>query len=310
MKNKICAFSPATIANLNVGFDILGLSLNTIGDKVEVSGNGTRQNRITQIVNGKNLPTDPLKNSCSVVIRKMQESLNVFDGVDIRIKKGFASGSGLGSSSASSAAAAMAFNTFVDEPFTLEELIPFAAEGERIACGTAHFDNVAPAILGGLVLVHGQKLVKLPLPQGLHAALFFPHITINTAGSRSILRQSTPLKTASRQIANMGAFVASLYQNDLTLMAGSLEDLIVEPSRKMLIPCFDEMRIAAINNKALAFGISGSGPSMFALAAKAEDADEIITAMHKVYRNCGIEAQHFIVRLTNESESKITNFDD
>jgi len=310
MKNKICAFAPATIANLNVGFDILGLSLNSIGDKVEVCGNGTTQNRITEIVNGKNLPTEPEKNSCSVVIRKMQEALNQFDGVDIRIKKGFASGSGLGSSSASSAAAAVAFNTFAGEPFTPEQLVPFAAEGERTACGTAHFDNVAPAILGGLVLIHGQNLVKLPLPSGLHAALFFPDITINTAGSRSILRQTMPLKTASQQIANMGAFVASLYQNDLALMARSLEDLMVEPSRKMLIPCFDEMRLAAMKHKALAFGISGSGPSMFALAANKDNAHEIVEALQEVYKTCGIDAQHFTEELTNKVEARITTFED
>lgn len=310
MKNKICAFAPATIANLNVGFDILGLSLNSIGDKVEVSGNGTAQNRITEIVKGSTLPTDPVKNSCSVVIRKMQEALQQFEGVDIRIKKGFASGSGLGSSSASSAAAAVAYNTFLGHPFTPEELVPFAAEGERIACGTAHFDNVAPAILGGLVLIQGQNLVKLPLPQGLHAALFFPDITINTAGSRSILRQNLPLSVISRQVANMGAFVASLFQKDLNLMAKSLEDLMVEPSRKMLIPCFDEMKSAAMTHQALAFGISGSGPSMFALAASAEIAGEIMAALEVVYKTCGIEAQHFIVKLTNESEAKITHFED
>jgi len=310
MKNKICAFAPATIANLNVGFDILGLSLNTIGDKVEVSGNGTSQNRITEIVNGSTLPTDPEKNSCSVVIHKMQEALKRFKGVDIRIKKGFASGSGLGSSSASSAAAAVAYNAFLGHPFSPEQLVPFAAEGERVACGTAHFDNVAPAILGGLVLVQGQNLVKLPLPQGLHAALFFPDITINTAGSRSILRQNLPLSLISRQVANMGAFVASLFQKDLNLMAKSLEDLMVEPSRKMLIPCFDEMRTAAMEHQALAFGISGSGPSMFALAASVEIAREIMTALEVVYKTCGIEAQHFIVKLTNESEAKITNFED
>ncbi len=310
MINKICAFAPATIANLNVGFDILGLSLNSIGDKVEVTRNGTSQNRITEIVNGKNLPTEPEKNSCSVVIRKIQEALNRYDGVDIRIKKGFASGSGLGSSSASSAAAAVAFNALLNNPFTPEALVPFAAEGERTACGTAHFDNVAPAILGGLVLIHELSLVKLPLPSGLHAALFFPEITINTAESRSILRQNLPLKLASRQIANMGAFVASLYQNDLTLMAKSMEDLMVEPSRKMLIPCFDEMRLAAMKHQALAFGISGSGPSMFALANSAKCAGEIIKALKEVYLTCGINAQHFTVRLTDKPETRITTFED
>lgn len=310
MKNKICAFAPATIANVNVGFDVMGLSLGSIGDKVEVSPNGTSENRITEIANGKNLPFDVDKNSCSAVIKSMQEKTGFDEGLDIRIKKGFASGSGLGSSSASSAAAAVAFNEYAGKPFSPEELIPFAAEGERIACGTAHSDNVAPAILGGLVLLHQSKIIRLPLPEELHAVLFFPKITINTKGSRSIVKSEIPIHTVNKQVADMGAFVASLYQNDMALLRASLRDLLVEPSRKMLIPEFDEMRTAAMQNNALGFGISGSGPSMFALAKNHHDAQVIQDSLKMAFEHTGIGFHSFIEKLCNRSNAIITQFND
>ncbi len=310
MKTKVCAFAPATIANLNVGFDVMGLSLGSIGDKVEISPNGTSKNRITEIVNGAGLPYDVNKNSCSGVIQLMQEKTGLTEGLDIRIKKGFASGSGLGSSSASSAAAAVAFNHYAGNPFSAEELVPFAAEGERIACGTAHSDNVAPSILGGLVLLHESRIVPLPLPADLHAVLFFPQITINTKGSRSILKSEIPIQTVNRQVADMGAFVASLYQNDMELLRASLRDLLVEPSRKMLIPRFDKMRTAAMENNALGFGISGSGPSMFALAKNRLDAEQIENALKMAFAYTGIGSQHFIEKLSNRSNAIITQFDD
>lgn len=308
MKNKICVYAPATIANLNVGFDILGLSLCNIGDKVEVSWNNMNINRITEIINGDKLPTDPNKNSCGAVIIKMQEISGDRKGVDIRIKKGFVSGSGLGSSSASSAAAAVAFNELLGNKYTAEELIHFATEGERVACGTAHFDNVAPAILGGLVLIHQQKMIKLPLPEGIHAVLFYPEITINTAGSRSILKKDFSLSLISQQVAHMGAFVASLYQNNIDLMSKSMRDIIIEPFRKTLIPFFDEMKLAAMQQKALAFGISGSGPSMFALASSKNDSEKILAAMQAVYKDSGIDSQYYIEKLSNQSETRITQY--
>ncbi|MCH2023903.1 MAG: homoserine kinase, partial [Saprospiraceae bacterium] len=169
---EICAYAPATIANLSVGFDVLGIALDSIGDKVSLILNGNKNNRVTEIINGYNLPKDIEKNCCSVVIQKMQQKLNIYNGVDIRIRKGFKSGSGLGSSSASSAAAAYAYNELIGKPFTEQELVYFAAEGEFVACGTAHADNVAPSIMGGLVLIRSHNpvdIIKLPIPKNLHA---------------------------------------------------------------------------------------------------------------------------------------------
>ncbi len=305
---KICAFAPATIANVNVGFDVLGIALSTIGDTVELTANGTQENKVTAIENGPGLPLEADKNCCTAVIGKMQEKLNEFVGVDVKIHKGFASGSGLGSSSASSAAAAFAYNELVGQPFSKEELVMFAAHGEFIACGTAHLDNVAPAILGGLVLVQDTekgKIISLPLPEELHAVSFFPKIKIDTSGSRSILKTNVPMPTVAKQVSAMGGFVASLYQNDLQLLQACLKDWLVEPMRKMLIPKFEELKAVALEQGALTFGISGSGPSLFALAPSEEVASNIKNALEEAYKSTGIETLCFIEKLSNQGGAKV-----
>lgn len=309
MKAKIvCAYSPATIANLSVGFDVLGLALESIGDKVEISLNGTKTNRITQIINGDNLPRAIEKNCCSVVVGKMQDALNDFTGVNIRIHKGFESGSGLGSSSASSAAAALAFNEFAGKPFTKNELVVFAAEGERVASGSAHVDNVAPALLGGLVLVRENDpvdIVHLPIPEGLHVVILFPKVVINTKDSRSVMQQNISLQVATRQWANMGTFVASLYENDLNLLSLSMKDFVAEPIRAQLIPKFEEVKAVALNEGAISFGISGSGPSVFALAKSLTVALGIQNAMDEVFRSTSIETMSFIESIANNQGARI-----
>lgn len=299
INNKVCAFAPATIANLNVGFDVLGLALSNIGDKVEVIPNGLNYNRIIQIDNHASLPTDVNKNSCTVVIQKMQEFLDEVVFVDVKIKKGFASGSGLGSSSASSAAAAFAYNTLLNNPFTREELLPFAAEGERAACGSAHYDNVSPALLGGLVLLHNAKPVRLPVPMGLHAVSFFPNIEVNTSSSRSIVAKHASLDVVSKQVSSMGAFISGLYQNDLELIKASCKDFLVEPFRKILIPYFDEMREVCLKVGGVTFGISGSGPSVFALAPNRETAENILKEFNEIYAGKGIDTLSFVEDLQN-----------
>lgn len=305
---SIKAFAPATIANFNVGFDVLGLSLNNIGDEVELTLNGTENNRIVAIVNGAQLPTAVEENCCSVVIRKMQEALGEFKGVDINITKGFRAGSGLGSSSASSAAAAFAYNALVGEPFSLKELVCFAAEGERIACGSPHIDNVAPAILGGIVLSLGkaaQDIIALPVPKDLYAISLFPKIKINTSDARKTLKNAVPLSTVAKQVGYMGAFVASLYKQDLELFSNALQDLIIEPARSLLIPKFQEMKQAALENNALAFGISGSGPAVFAIANGEAHAKQVLNALNAVYSNVGVEYQTYVNLLISESGARL-----
>lgn len=307
MMKSIKAFAPATIANLNVGYDILGLSLNHIGDTVELSLNDTRENVILNIQNGANLPKESSKNCCSVVIRKMQERLNVFKGVNIKITKGFAAGSGLGSSSASSAAAAFGYNELIGKPFSLKELVYFAAEGERVACGTAHVDNVAPSILGGMVLAVNNDIIRLPLIENLYAVSLLPAIKINTEDARNILKKKVPLKTMSQQVALMGAFVSSLYEKNEVLFGQSIQDLIVEPFRSLLIPKFQILKQQALNNGAVAFGISGSGPSVFALTFGKGNAEHIANLLKTNLAESQISSQTFINHLCDQSGARILN---
>jgi homoserine kinase len=305
---SIKAFAPATLANFNVGYDILGLSLNNIGDEIELTFNNTAENKIIEIINGENLPYEAEKNCCSVVIRKMQEAQNDFRGVDIRLKKGFAAGSGLGSSSASSAAAAYGYNSLIDSPYTDRELVAFAAEGERVACGTDHVDNVAPSILGGIILAKGKNpddLIKLPLIDNLFVVTLYPNVTVNTADSRKLIADKIPLQSYIKQLAYMGTFVAGLYEKNLRLVAESLHDMVIEPARSFLIPNFKEMKSTAVANNALAFGISGSGPSIFALAEGEENAKRIETALLKVYEGGDVSTQTFINALVENSGARI-----
>jgi len=306
--NRIKVFAPATIANINVGFDVLGLALNNIGDTVLLEKNKTSKNKILAIYNGSNLPFEAEKNCCSVVINKIQEALNSFVGVNISLTKGFAAGSGLGSSSASSAAAAFAYNELVGKPFSKNELIAFAAEGERVACGSPHVDNVAPALLGGIVLSKGRQAkdyLKLPVLKHLFAVTLFPNINVKTADSRKILKTEVPVEILSKQVSLMGAFVSSLYENDYQLFSESLQDLIIEPTRSLLIPKYAILKQQAIKNKALAFGISGSGPSVFAFAKNLASAENIRNVLEKVYINTGITTQSYINQISQNSGTKI-----
>lgn len=307
---EITAFAPATIANFNVGFDIMGAALQNIGDTVTVKENGTAVNRIVDIVNGANLPIHIDKNCCSVVIKAMQQDLNDSTGVDITINKGFASGSGLGSSSASSAAAAVAFNHFMGDPFTLQQLVFYAAQGEKIACGSPHTDNVAPSILGGLVLATTASettFIQLPVFDYLHATLLYPAIELKTSDSRSILRAEVPVATVTKQIGYATATVASLFMDDTDLFKASMNDVLIEPMRSMLIPKFQELRQAALDAGALAFGISGSGPSVFALSIGEQTALQIEQALISIYEPVDIDCTTYISPIDAHSGATILN---
>lgn len=308
MTQSIKVFAPATIANLSVGFDVLGLALNSIGDIIELKTNGSAKNCIKEIVDGVNIPRQLEKNCCSVVIECMQKALNNYTGVDIYIQKGFESGSGLGSSSASSAAAAYAFNQLVGEPFSKHALIAFAAEGERIACGTAHADNVAPALCGGLVLLQMRTpihCIQLPIPKSLHVVVLFPRVEVSTAQSRGVLPSSISIEKAVAQWSNLGSFIASLYQGDFDLMEQSLHDKVAEPYRAQFIPYFDELKQQAMQANAIGFGISGSGPSVFALARNQEDAHKIQYSMQSVFNNSSIDYLCFVENLHQKTGCRI-----
>ncbi|MDA1144513.1 MAG: homoserine kinase [Bacteroidetes bacterium] len=287
---SIRVFCPGTIANVSCGFDVLGLSLAGVGEYMTVTQTPTKGITISEIT-GQDLPLETAKNVAGVAGLALLEALGSEAGFDIKIEKKIKAGSGIGSSAASSAGAVWAINHLLGNPYTTIELIPFAMEGERLASGVAHADNVAPALLGGFTLVRSTDpldVVLLPSPRELYATVIHPQIEIKTADSRRILKSSISLKDAITQWGNVGGLVAGLYREDYELIGRSLQDVVIEPVRSILIPGFDEIKAAALNAGALGCGISGSGPSVFALSKGADKAHEVAQQLKEVYTPMGI----------------------
>ncbi|MCM4158740.1 homoserine kinase [Antarcticibacterium flavum] len=288
---EIKIFSPATVANLSCGFDVLGCCLDTVGDEMTIKKNELCELRITKIT-WQDLPMETNKNVAGVAAKVMLDHLGEKQGFDIEIDKKIRVGSGIGSSAASAAGAVFAINKLLGEPYTAKQLIKFAMAGEQLASGNAHADNVAPALLGGFSLVKSYdplEVISLPSPGELRMVILHPLIEIKTQDSRAILRQSISLKSAVSQWGNLGALVSALYTNDYDLLGRSLVDGVIEPIRSILIPYFDEIKKVAVENGALGYGISGSGPSVFALCRGDENASRVKNAIGEFYHSTGIE---------------------
>lgn len=301
---SIRVFCPGTIANVSCGFDVLGLSLAGVGEYMTVTQTPTKGITISEIT-GQVLPLETAKNVAGVAGLALLEALGSEAGFDIKIEKKIKAGSGIGSSAASSAGAVWAINHLLGNPYTTIELIPFAMEGERLASGVAHADNVAPALLGGFTLVRSTDpldVVSLPSPRELYATVIHPQIEIKTADSRRILKSSLSLKDAITQWGNVGGLVAGLYREDYELIGRSLQDVVIEPVRSILIPGFDEIKAAALNAGALGCGISGSGPSVFALSKGADKAHEVAQQLKEVYTPMGIP---FDIHISNINEKGV-----
>lgn len=283
--NEIKIFCPATIANLSCGFDVLGLCLDTAGDEMIIRKSSTKGVRITKIV-GADLPLETENNVAGVAALALLEEVETAFGFEIEIYKHIKAGSGIGSSAASSAGAVFGINELLGQPFTRKELVKFAMQGEKLASGNAHADNVAPALLGGFTLVRCSNpldIIKIDSPSELYATVVHPQIELKTSDARSVLKQTVSLKSAITQWGNVGGLVAGLYTQDYELIGRSLHDEIVEPLRSVLIPGFDLIKKTAYENGALGSGISGSGPSIFALSKGEATAQKIAKAMSMVY---------------------------
>ena len=307
---EIEVFAPATIANISCGFDVMGCCLDSVGDVMLVKRTLKKGIVISKIL-GEELPMEPEKNVAGVAIMALLAALDYEPdfGFDIEIDKRIKPGSGIRSSAASAAGAVLAANELLNRPFTNHELIPFAAEGERVACGSPIADNVAPALLGGFTLVKSTdpiKVVELPSIDGLFATIIHPQIEIKTSLSRDILPDHVSLKNAVKQWANVGALVHALHQNDHELFADSLKDYIVEPHRSKLIPKFDKVIEESIKAGALGGGISGSGPSIFTFSKDKQVAENVRLAIEKVYKNTQIP-YHIYTTKINDIGVKILN---
>jgi len=308
---SVRVFSPASVANVSCGYDVLGFALERPGDEVVITLNDSGRVSLDLIEgDGGHLPSDPSKNTVSSVVIDYLDHIGVKQGAGISLYKKMPFGSGLGSSSASAVGGLVAMNELMGNRLSRLELLPFAMEGERVACGNAHADNVAPALLGGLVLIRSYDpldVVPIPVPEGLTCALVYPHVEISTMAARQIIRSSVPMSSAVKQWGNVGGLVAGFFMGDLGLIGRSMEDVIVEPVRSMLIPHFDEMRELAFGNGATGFGISGSGPTVFALCSSNEIASVVTGALHDMLKGYGLGSTCYVSAI-NRNGAIVTDF--
>jgi homoserine kinase len=302
---SVRVFAPATVANVGSAFDVLGFALQSPGDIVTARSSSVPGVRVMEITgDAGRLPLEATKNTASVsalaLLRHLQEKHSEKYGevgVELSIEKGLPIGSGLGSSSASTVAAVVATNTLLGEPLSRAELLPFAMEGERVACGSAHADNVAPSLLGGFVLIRSYDpldIVPLPSPASAWATVITPSVELRTEDARKVLKRTVPLGHAISQWGNVAALVAGIYRNDVALMGRALEDKIVEPERAQLIPGFAEAKRAALDAGAAGCTISGSGPSIFALSTSEAEATHIAEKMAAIFEAMKLPAMSHI----------------
>lgn len=300
-KKKITVASPASIANLVCGFDVLGLSLNDPNDLMQIAfreepGIGIRH------IDGYNLPTMPEQNVAGVALLAMMQELPADTGFDVVIDKQIKPGSGLGSSAASAAGIVWAANQLLDQRFSNEDLVRFAMAGEKLASGVKHADNIAPCIYGGVTLIRSifpLDIVQVSSPK-LFVTAVHPQIEVKTSDARQILRKEVLLKDAIRQWGNIAGLVAGFMKNDYSLISRSLEDVIIEPVRSILIPGFDEVKSRSIAAGALGGGISGSGPSIFMLSETEETARNVEAVMQSIFDTIGIDYYTYVTTVNQE----------
>ena len=301
-QTEIKIFCPATIANISCGFDVLGVALDAVGDEMIVRKTLEKGIRITKL-EGQNLPMETLQNVAGVAGLAFVEASDYNGGFEIEIYKKIKAGSGIGSSAASSTGAVWAMNQLLGKPFSTLELVKFAMEGERLASGVAHADNVAPALFGGFTLVRSYDpldIIPIKSPSELYATVIHPQIEVKTSDSRKILKTNISLADGIKQWGNVGGLVAGLFTDDYDLIGRSLEDHIIEPIRSILIPKFDNVKSEALKAGALGCGISGSGPSIFALSKGKENAKKVADSMQGVYKNTGIDYDIHISKINAE----------
>ena len=300
--NEIKLFSPATVANVSCGFDVLGFCLDSIGDEMVVRKTEEKGIRITKI-EGYDLPFEVEKNVAGVSALAMYEAANPDCGFEIEIYKHIKPGSGVGSSSASAVGSVYGMNVLLGNPYSNTELTAFAMKGEAVASQSEHADNIAPALFGGFTLVKSLnplEILQIPTPPDLFAVVIHPQIEIKTADARKILPEIITLKKAITQWSNVGSFVHGLHTNDYNLISRSLKDVVVEPFRSQLIPGFEESKNTALKNGALGTGISGSGPSVFSLCKTESNAKEIEKAIRQTYQNQNIPFEIYVSKINLE----------
>lgn len=299
---KIRVYAPATVANVACGFDIFGFAVDHPGDEVVLSKRSEPGIQIIEITGDQGrLPKEVEKNTAGIAIQKYLAFIGRSDqGFNVSLHKDMPLGSGLGSSAASAVAGVFAANELMGRPLTQKELLPFAMEGERVACGSAHADNVGPSLLGGFVIIRSYDpldIIQVPTPTDLFVSIVHPQIEVNTKDARGILDKEISLGTAITQMGNVAGLVAGLLLPDYELIGRSLVDVIIEPSRAILIPQFAEVKLAALSSGALGCSISGSGPSLFAMSRSKHTAELVAKAMSDAFAIVGIGSESYVSQI-------------
>lgn len=305
---KVKVHSPGTVANIVCGFDILGLALSEPYDVMEVM----LLDRPEVIIHNRdifNLPTEAEKNVAGVVLLSVMERMNNTIGFEVTVEKHIKPGSGIGSSAASAAGAAVAANYLLGNIFSSDEVVQFAMNGEKLASGVKHADNIAPCILGGISLIrsiHPLDIVSIPAPD-LFVTVVHPQIEVRTSDARQILKQQVLLKDAIKQWGNIAGLVTGFMKNDYDLIGRSLEDVIIEPVRSILIPGFDELKVKCKEAGALGGGISGSGPSVFMLSKDESTAKAVGHVMSQVYEQIGIDYNIYVTTINRKGVEVVSS---
>lgn len=327
LTEKVTVFAPATVANVVAGFDVLGFAVEELGDEVTVSFTNSGKVTLDEVTGDDGiLPREADRNISSLIVSQYIAQLKQMIGegslsparlsiapesglgVSVRLRKGLPIGSGLGSSSASIAAALMAINELFGAPFSISELIPLAMEGERLTCGTAHPDNVVPALLGGLILIRSKDpldLVPVSYPKSLYVSLLHPQIEILTRDARKALPSEIPLALYVRQSAHLAGMILGFETGNLELLRKSMKDEIVEPIRAKRIPGFDAMKEVALKEGAIGFGISGSGPSLFALSQNKERGSAVLQGIQEVCEKEGIPSTATLTKISSKGAREV-----
>ncbi|MFQ3351048.1 MAG: homoserine kinase [Candidatus Marivariicella framensis] len=306
--DSIKIFSPSSVANLSCGFDVLGLCLDTIGDEMIIKKSKKPGVRIIKI-EGENLPLSIEKNVAGVAAKSYLNKFPTEIGIEIEIYKKIKAGSGIGSSAASAVGAVFGINELLERDIKKIDLIPFALEGEKLASGEAHADNIAPAMLGGFTLIRDLKsldIIKLPSPSELVVTIIHPKIELKTSHARAILKTQVPLKNVVKQTANIAGLISGLYSNDYNLISRSLNDEIVEKERSLLIPKYYSLKNSALEAGALGCGISGSGPSIFALSRGYIIAKEVANSFKNIISKLNIDFDIYISKINSKGVRKLT----
>ncbi|WP_338734054.1 homoserine kinase [Mangrovimonas cancribranchiae] len=306
--DTIKIFSPATVANVSCGFDVLGFCLDSVGDDMIIRKTKSKGITISKI-EGYSLPLDPEENVAGVAGLAILKAAQVNFGFDIEIHKRIKPGSGIGSSSASASGTVYAINKLLGKPFNKTQLTAFAMKGEAVASGNEHADNIAPGLFGGFTLVKSLnplEIIELPTPKELYVTIVHPQIEVKTSEARALLPKDISLKKGMAQWANVGSLVHGLHTSDYGLISRSLVDNIVEPHRKQLIPYFDEAKSLAIQSGALGVGISGSGPSIFALSQGEIKSKQVAKAFQNVYKSTTIDFKIYTSKINSQGIKTIS----